>query len=115
MPWKATFVLVAGLFAWACSPMHIKLSPAANALRVTGQADVRECQFVAPITSRIGANFQSYEHNVEVATTDVRNKAASRGGTHLVLQPASASDKTAFGQRGCNNCVIVTGNAYRCD
>ena len=79
---------------------------------------VSDCTFVGIVSSRMGGNFQSLEHNIEIATLDVQNKAADRDATHLVLSEPVIQTMGAMGRIGggdCNNCVLVTGRAYRCE
>lgn len=94
-----------------------ELMDSGNDVRVTVESRVADCEYVGPVTSRVGANFQSYEDNVEYATNDVRNQAGKRGATHVVLTAPIKDSMASWGSLGsgdCNNCVALTGQAYRC-
>lgn len=101
----------------ACVP--VKTNSLANQVRVTGSSGVEDCEYIGPVTSEVGNNYQSYRANVEQATNGVRHSAAMKGATHVVLEAATKDNKRvtdpAFGTKKlCDNCVVLTGQAYRC-
>lgn len=86
-------------------------------VQVTVESRVVDCEYIGPVTSRVGANFGTYEGNVEYATNDVRNQAGRKGATHVVLSPPIKDSMASWGKIGssdCNNCVALTGQSYRC-
>lgn len=112
---NALILIGALLLLLGCAPMSAVLTPQGRAVRVVLQQPAGDCDFLGPVTKRLGANFVGYEQNVETATTIVRNVAAAKGATHLVLSPPRATDKNPWvGSGRCNNCVEVSGVAYRC-
>lgn len=111
--WPAMPMAVIMLAAVSCSPTRVNVLPGSTNVRIVSSAP-ENCEFVSSLTSRMGGNFQSYETNVDNATTELRNKAAMSNATHLVMGPPQQSDRTSLGQSGCNNCVIMTGQAFRC-
>ena len=94
------------------------LSKGASQVEVVESAAAANCAFVAVLSVESGANFRSYETNVDNATNDIRNQAARKGATHLVLGDPERLErlhgKWDGGGSGCNNCVGLTGKAYRC-
>ena len=95
--------------------MSAVLTPSGRAIRVVHPDTVKKCQYIGPIATRLGGNFQSFETNVEIATILARNKAANKGASHMTMQPPRATDKHAFvGAGKCVNCVEVMATAYRC-
>lgn len=84
-------------------------------VRITGESSVEDCRYLGPVTARVGANFRSYADNVRYATNDVRNQAGVLGATDLVLSSPIKDNMSSIGIEGCNNCVALSGHAYRCD
>jgi len=87
-----------------------------ESIRVATRGQVGNCQFIGTVTSRFGGNFVSMETNVHNCTVELRNKAADLGATHLVMERVERTEQAPWGSTGerCNNCVMRTGDAYRC-
>jgi hypothetical protein len=108
------FILVFGLFM-GCAPMNAVLTTNGRAVRVVHPDSVKGCQYIGPVVKRVGGNFQSFEKNVDIATTLIRNLAGRKGATHMVMEPPRATNKhTWVGQGKCMNCVEAMATAYRC-
>lgn len=109
--------IVSALFALCvqgCSPANVELTDDAKRVRISQSSQVEQCEYIESVTTRIGSNFKSYEHNVDLAHKQLRNEAAKTGATHVVVQSQQARDHSRMGTGGCNNCVSLTGQAYNC-
>lgn len=113
------FLAVSLLMVTACATTQ-SLTRVGEAVEVVTQTPTNlHCAFVAPVTAEWGGNFQTYQTNSVNAYNDIRNQAANLGATHLVIVNADAQDPSgwaaAFGAEQCENCVLVQGQAYRCE
>ncbi len=97
-----------------CSPTNVELTDEAERVRISQSNQVEQCEYIESVTTRVGNNFKSYEHNVELTHKQLRNEAAETGATHVVVQSQQARDRSRMGTEGCNNCVSLTGQAYNC-
>ena len=107
------------LAATACATTQ-SLTRGGEAVQVVTQTPTTmSCTFIAPVTAEWGGNFQTFQTNSVNAYNDVRNQAANYGATHLVIVDADTQDPSgwaaAFGAEQCENCVLVQGQAYRCE
>lgn len=92
---------------------HIKATPAGEAVQVVGtESAVAACGFVGNLTSRQGTNFRTFDTNIELAQIDLRNQAAGRGATHLLVGEPQKESTSSWGQ--CENCVRVSARAFKC-
>ena len=89
-----TNLMLASVFVpLGCAGNVTHLTQQGQAVEVVMDGDaVKGCEFIAPVVAREGANFRGYESNIDRATNAVRNKAAQRRATHLLLQPSQATD-----------------------
>lgn len=90
-----------------------RLTEEGDNVRVISASRADGCVYVSSVSATVGANFHSYDDNVDNAMTELRNKAAARGADAVVVNPPEARDDSALG-RGCRNCVSISGQAYRC-
>ena len=115
MNWR--FVrLIAGLaFLGAVLPScATELSAGGASIRMASQGGVARCSFLGTVSARFGGNFVSMETNIEKCTIEVRNKAATKGGTHVVMHPPRSTNAAPWGGGNCNNCAIRSADVYRC-
>ena len=91
------------------------LSPDGVQVKLANAESVKNCVLVEMLSSRFGGNFVSMERNIDNCQVDLRNKAAEVGATHLVIHPPNTTSGAPWGGSDCNNCVLCTADAYRCD
>ncbi len=97
--------------------MSVEINPVAKkSVKVVPESQIKEnCEYVGPLTSRMGGNFVSFETNVENANNDLINQSVEKGMTHLVMSDPKQSDGTTFTvSENCNNCVIMSAKGYKC-
>ena len=112
----AKFALVGFAFtALACGPVNVQVSAVGQRVEIVGvESAVAACRFVANLNSRIGENFRTYDTNVGLAENDLRNQAAQRGATHILVGAPVQQASTAF-TKDCRNCVQLSARAFRCN
>ena len=88
------------------------LTPAGSAIRFASQNSMSRCQYVGMVFGKGGGGggaWVSNESLARYAMNDLRNKAAMRGATHVVMKAPQ------FGSsEGTTTSVTVIGIAYRC-
>lgn len=101
-----------------CGPLNIQLTSAGyEVVLVDSKADLpASCRYLGFVVADIGANFQTFSHNVELAQTKVRNDAANKNGTHVLVGAPEESKTNSWAGAGgnCRNCVKITGKVFRC-
>lgn len=93
------------------------LSTWGGAVEVVSAIDRKDCKNLGPIMGKGGGAFGgawiSDEHLVEYATNDLRNKAAAKGATHVVMSTHQMGQ--ASGQYGgATSTATISGIAYQC-
>lgn len=114
---KRMFIVFAGILLLGCARGRpVILTVGARSVSVVSSVPTdMQCQLIAPVTETAGANFRHYDENFRRCVISVRNQAARMGATHLVLQNETLNSTAwSWGHSQCNNCVRVSGMAYRC-
>ncbi len=94
-----------------------KLTETGEKVEVVNQIDRKDCKNLGPIMGKGGGSFGgswiSDEKLVEYAQNDIRNKAADKGATHVVMSTHQMGG--ASGQYGgTTSTSTISGIAYRC-
>lgn len=91
-----------------------RVNKAGARVQVVDGATVAHCQSIGPVSGSGGGSFGgawiSNNDLVQYAINDLRNEAAARRATHVVV----SSTNMAANQSGSTTTAIVTGNAYQC-
>lgn len=111
---RLLFVVLAISFA-GCSTAQ--LSATGANVEVVTQLDRKDCTNIGPLMGKGGGSFGgawiSDEKLVEYATNDIRNNAADKGATHLVMTTHQMGQTSGqFG--GTTSTATISGIAYKC-
>lgn len=94
------------------------LTPAGEKIEIVPQLDRKDCKNLGPVVGKGGGSFGGAwiadERLVEFATNDIRNKAALKGATHLVMM-GHQMGQTMDRYSGTTSTATISGVAYQCN
>jgi len=101
-----------GVFVSACATTQ--LHHGGTKVQVVDAQRVATCRLVGPVSGSGGGSFGgawvSNSKLMEYAMNDLRNEAAERGATHVVV----SNTNMAANSGGSTTTAVITGNAYHC-
>ncbi len=112
---KKRIILVIALALVGCSTASLTLN--GEKVEVVNQMDRKDCKNLGPLMGKgggaFGGSWISDEKLVEYATNDLRNKAAGKGATHVVMSTHQMGN-TSGQYGGSTSTATISGIAYRC-
>jgi len=106
------FGMVLGMALAACGT-YSSLKPGAQAVTATTARPRGKCESLGNVTGKGGGASGGYVSNedlIQYAITDLRNKGAERGATHVVY-----SAPVMGGNQGTTTSAMVIGEALKCE
>lgn len=102
MGWRAAIVLALAAFAPACATtMDMSLTPAGSRVRVSDASSVTTCEYLGDFVGGTISGTPPYNRSAPAiyGTNQVRNLAAEKGATDVVVEVQHPGDTLGHGYR----------------